>query len=51
MVYMFYKKLCVSIARGHDSGGGAGGVGVDSRPQGKLSPSEKSQIWQDILLP
>ena len=22
MVYMFYKKLCVSIARGHDSAGG-----------------------------
>ena len=44
MVYMFYKKLCVSIARGHDSGG----VGGDSSA---LSPSEKSQIWQDILLP
>ena len=49
MVYMFYKKLCVSIARGHDSGGG--GVGGDSRARARLSPSEKSKIWQDILLP
>ena len=44
MVYMFYKKLCVSIARGH-------GVGVDSRAPGNLSPSEKYKSWQDILLP
>ena len=41
---MFYKKLCVSIARGHS-------VGVDSTAPGNLSPSEKSKIWQDILLP
>ena len=30
MVYMFYKKLCVSIARGHGDGGGGG----DSRAWG-----------------
>ena len=29
MVYMFYKKLCVSIVRGHDREGGVG-VGGDS---------------------
>ena len=40
---MFYKKLCVSIARGHGSASGGGGVAAP------LSPSE--DLWQDILLP
>lgn len=46
---MFYKKLCVSIARGQMVV--AVLVEIHSTAPGHLSPSENFQIWQDILLP